>query len=125
MDERETRLVQGFFEIATRWSLMPGAISDSEVRDLVNIVDSTALRERLHLYDYDARDGVDFAALIKKIGPFYRTEADAPALEAILRVVLGEDRSDDSFITLYLLANDALRYLPDSGERKRVLLDAI
>jgi KAP-like P-loop domain-containing protein len=117
--------VEEYFDIATRWSLVPGAISDAEVRELVEITDSAVLRERLHVYDHDARDGVNFVTMVRKIGPFYRTEADAPALEAIVQVMLGEETSDDSYIPLRLLARDALRRLPNSSERKRVLLDAI
>ena len=117
--------IEEYFEIATRWSLMPGAISDFEVRNLVNVIDPTVLSERLHDYDHDPRDGVDFLAVVRKIRPFYRTEADTPALEAIVRVMLSEERSNDSYTTIASLARDALSNLPDSGERKRVLLDAI
>jgi hypothetical protein len=117
--------VEEYFGIATGWSLSPGAISAAEVQDLVGITDPAELRERLRTYDHDARDGVDSASVLEKIGPFYRTEADPTALEAIVRVVLGEERADRSYPTMFLLVLDALKRLPDHNEKKRILLETI
>jgi predicted KAP-like P-loop ATPase len=79
--------VLDFFRTATRWGLPSGTISNSEIRNLVSIADPRDLRARLRIYDEDVRDDVDYAAVLERIGPFYRTQAEPPALEAILRVV--------------------------------------
>lgn len=121
--------VPEFFRAATRWGLPSGTISSSEVRNLVSITDPNDLRDRLRVYDEDARDGVDYSSALERVGPFYRTEADPAALEAIVRVVLGENRTrsrdDRAHELLVSLAQDALERLPDPDTRKRILLDAI
>ncbi len=100
-------------------------ISNAEVRNLVAIVDPGALRDRLRVYDEDARDGVSYASALEKIGPFYRAQADPPALEAILRVLLVEERADRSYAVAYSLALDALKRLDDPDRKKRIFLEAI
>ena len=117
--------VEEYFGIATRWSLAPGTISEAEMRSLVSITDSAELRDRLRVYDHDDREGVDFASAVEKVGPFYRTEAGPPALEALVRVLLGEERADRSYTTMFLLAQDALGRLPDPDQKKQIILESI
>jgi len=117
--------VEEYFRIATSWSLSPGAITDAEVRDLVNITDPATLRGRLHIYDHDARDGVNFKSVLAKLGPFYRSEADPPALETITRVVLGEERVDRSYGSMLLLAEGALKRMSDPERKRQVLKETI
>jgi len=117
--------VEDFFRVATGWGMPTGMISGSETEGLVTITDPDALRERLRLYDNDIRPGVDYEAALRRIGPFYRSEADGPALNAILRVMFSEERTDRAHPTMYLLADDALKQLPDATTRKQVLLESI
>ena len=119
--------VEDYFEYATRWGLTPGAISDMEVREIVSITDPTELRDRLRVYDHDDRDGVDFASALEKIGPFYRTEAGPAALETLVRVLLGEERSDRSYPIMFLLVQDSLAHgrLRDPDLKKRIFVESI
>jgi len=117
--------VEEYFGYATRWGLAPGTISDTEVRGLVSITDPAELRDRLRVYDHDDRDGVDFASALEKVGPFYRTEAGPAALEALVRVLLGEERADRSYPTMFLLAQDALGRLQDPDLKKRIVMESI
>jgi hypothetical protein len=52
-------------------------------------------------------------------------EGGGPALEAIVRVVLGEEKADRSYPLMRLLALDALRLLRNPDQKKQILLDVI
>ena len=59
--------------------------------------------------------------MLKRIAPFYRSEADVATLNGILRVMLGQGRADRAFRTMYLLTSDALKRLPNPSLRRQVL----
>jgi hypothetical protein len=117
--------VPEFFRAATRWGLPSGTISHSEIQDLVSIMDPADLRARLRVYDEDARTGVDYTTALERIGSFYRTQASQPALEAILRVILGEERTDRAHAIMVPLAFAALGRFSNPDSRKQILLETI
>lgn len=115
-----------FFRIATSWGLVPGTISEQELREvLVAKDDPEQLRERILAYGEDGRPGVDIATLLRRLGAWYRTNATADDAEVFLRATFGIEGYGDAQTTLWVLGTDLIEKLPDSATRKELLLAAI
>jgi hypothetical protein len=111
-----------FFRTATSWGLAPAMISNSEVEELSRLTDPDLLRTRLLAYADDPRPGVNLKAAVERLGAWYRTSADKPALTTVLGAILGMEGHGPAYPALYLLAVDTLKKLPDSSSRKGLIL---
>lgn len=128
LDEWENQrrvCVPRLFRIATSWALPAGMISNAEVKELVSIRNPGLLRTRLRLYNDYERPGIDYAAALERIRPFYLSSDGEPFREVILRATLPEERADRGHPVAVLLALDTLRLLPETGLRRKLLVESI
>jgi hypothetical protein len=115
-----------FFEVATRWALAPGEISESEMREILAVRSNPdELRERIASYTHDPRSGINLTTLTHRLGSWYRTNAEPEDAANLLRAICIMEGGIAAESSLYLLGVDMLKRLPESSDRKAIILDTL
>jgi hypothetical protein len=106
--------------------LAPGEISEAEIREILETrSDPDELRERITSYTHDPRPGVNLTTLANRLGSWYRANAEPEDAVNLLKAIDNMEGGSAAESSLYLLGVDMLRRLPESSDRKAIILDAL